>query len=345
MSVVSDLARRLARDAEGVCRHYLPAGSRNGRYWLVGDVDNSNGRSLFVRLDGPESGRGAAGRWRDAATGQRGDLLDLIAARERLSSLAETLIEARRYLRLPQPEPRTPHIPVSQGSPAAARRLFASAKPLGGTVGEAYLRARGILNLPDLDAVRFHPRCFYRGDLDDPRDILRDAWPALIAAATDANGRLTGVHRTWLDPSGTDKAPVSTPRRSLGAINGNGIRIGRADDVCAAGEGLETMLSIRDVIRRLPVIAAGSATHLEVLELPLTLRRLYIAEDADPAGHRATATLIERAEALAIDAWRLSPVGRDFNDDLRVCGPEALCSALRAQLAPQDVARFLPVPA
>src|SRR5271165_6023407 len=74
----SELARRLARDAEAVCRHYLSNGRREGRYWLVGDVKNAPGRSLFVRLKGPESGKGAAGKWTDAATGDYGDLLDVI---------------------------------------------------------------------------------------------------------------------------------------------------------------------------------------------------------------------------------------------------------------------------
>ena len=59
----ADLAHRLARDAEAVCRHYLSNGRREGRYWLVGDVHNTPGRSLFVRLRGPESGKGAAGKW------------------------------------------------------------------------------------------------------------------------------------------------------------------------------------------------------------------------------------------------------------------------------------------
>jgi hypothetical protein len=64
-SLAADLARRLARNAEGVCRHYLPNGHREGRYWLVGDVANTPGRSLFVRLSGPASGKGAAGKWTD----------------------------------------------------------------------------------------------------------------------------------------------------------------------------------------------------------------------------------------------------------------------------------------
>jgi hypothetical protein len=64
-SHASDLARRLARNAEAVCRHYLFNGHREGRYWLVGDVANTRGRSLFVRLSGPDHGKGAAGKWTD----------------------------------------------------------------------------------------------------------------------------------------------------------------------------------------------------------------------------------------------------------------------------------------
>ena len=65
----SELAHRLAREAEAVCRHYLSNGRRQGNYWLVGDVRNTPGRSMFVRLKGGESGKGAAGKWTDAATG------------------------------------------------------------------------------------------------------------------------------------------------------------------------------------------------------------------------------------------------------------------------------------
>ena len=62
-SQAAELAQRLALEAEAVCRHYLCNGRREGRYWLVGDVANTPGRSLFVRLKGPNSGRGAAGKW------------------------------------------------------------------------------------------------------------------------------------------------------------------------------------------------------------------------------------------------------------------------------------------
>ena len=46
ISAAAELARRLARDAEAVCRHYLSKGRRSGRYWTVGDIQNTPGRSL-----------------------------------------------------------------------------------------------------------------------------------------------------------------------------------------------------------------------------------------------------------------------------------------------------------
>ena len=58
-----DLARQLAARAEDACRHYLSNGTRAGRYWQVGDVYNTKGRSLYVRLYGPLAGPGAAGKW------------------------------------------------------------------------------------------------------------------------------------------------------------------------------------------------------------------------------------------------------------------------------------------
>src|SRR5271169_6454805 len=130
----SELARRLARDAEAVCRHYLPNGRRQGRYWTVGDVRNAPGRSMFVRLSGPDSGPGAAGHWTDAASAEHGDLLDAIRESCGLTDFCDIAEEARRFLSLPQPEPGeapTPaRTPVPTGSPEAARRLVAMSQPI-----------------------------------------------------------------------------------------------------------------------------------------------------------------------------------------------------------------------
>src|ERR1700728_4158304 len=121
----ADLARALACRAEAVCRHYLPNGRRNGRYWLTGDVHDTPGRSLYVRLAGPPSGPGAAGKFTDAANGDHGDLLDLIAANRGLGCLRDACHEARKFLSLPPSgSPASTTSPAPRNSPEAARRLF-----------------------------------------------------------------------------------------------------------------------------------------------------------------------------------------------------------------------------
>jgi hypothetical protein len=127
----------------------------------------------------------------------------------------------------------------------------------------------------------------------------------------------------------------------MGDLLGNGVRFGLVNDVLAAGEGIETMLSLRCVLPALPMAAALSANHLAAFLLPLTLHRLYIVRDADAAGDAAVTTLTGRAEAAGIEPITLSPRLGDFNEDLRALGIDALRAAVRIQLAPQDVIRCM----
>ncbi len=342
MQPATDLARRLAAQAEAVCRHYLSNGHREGRYWLVGDVRNTPGRSMFVRLKGGETGKGAAGKWTDAATGEHGDLLDVIRETCGLVDFKDVADEARTFLSMPHPEPDRRHdgerkAPAPIGSPEAARRLLGMSQPILGTVVETYLRNRAITDLHGTGSLRFHPRCYYRPDEHSPTET----WPAMIASVTDLGGRQTGAHRTWLASDGSDKAPIDTPRRAMGDLLGHAVRFGVAGEVMAAGEGIETMLSLRMALPTMPMAAALSAAHLSAILFPDTLRRLYIARDNDPAGDGAMATLIERANAAGIEAVVVSPSLGDFNEDLRLAGLDSLRAAARVQIAPQDVARFM----
>lgn len=339
----AELAIRLGRQAEAVCKRYLSNGHREGRYWLVGDVQNSPGRSMFVRLTGPESGKGAAGKWTDAATAEHGDLLDVIRESCGLIDFKDVTEEARSFLSLPRPEPEPDPVPRSRpgrapaGSPESARRLFAMAQPIGRTVAETHLRKRAITALHETGSLRFHPRCYYRPERHAPTET----WPAMIAAVTDLDGVQTGAHRTWLLPDGSDKAPVATPRRAMGNLLGHGVRFGAAQDVLAAGEGIETVLSARSGLPHMPMMAALSAAHLAAILFPATLRRLYIVRDQDPAGNGARDRLIERARGVGIEAVVLSPMLGDFNEDLRQLGIDALRAALGVQIVPEDVSRFI----
>jgi hypothetical protein len=341
----SELARRLAREAEAVCRHYLSNGKREGRYWLVGDVHNTPGRSMFVRLQ--DSPKGPAGKWTDAATSEHGDLLDVIRESLGLQDFREVAHEARRFLNLPRAEPqpvlKSVRPPAPAGSQEAARRLFAISGPIEGTIVETYLHRRGIAHVHHGGSLRFHPRCYYRPD----EHLPMETWPAMIASVTDLDGRITGVHRTWLDPVGFDrirlgKAPIDTPRRAMGDLLGNAVRFGATeDDVLVAGEGIETMLSLRCITPTLSMVSALSANHLGAMLLSPSLRRLYIASEPDAAGDAVQAALAQRAESVGIETIVLSPRLGDFNEDLHIFGIEALRATLRIQLAPEDVDRFL----
>lgn len=322
-SRAADLADSLAQQAEAVCRRYLSAGRREGDYWRVGDLANTPGKSLYVRLRPPN-----AGKWTDAATGEHGDLLDLIATREGLPSLGAAMDAARRFLSL---SPRV--APVERdasSSSAAASRLFAAGRPLRGTPAERYLSSRGLPRGSDR-WLRYHPCCFYRGPLGD------QAWPALLAGVTDLAGELRGLQRTWLTRAGA-KAPVADPRRAMGRLLGHAVRFGRASDVLAAGEGLETVLSVRAALPRLPAAAALSAVHLGALLVPPDVRRLYVILDEDTAGRRAADELERRLRGVEI--VRLRPRLDDFNDDLRRLGRCALARSLRRQIPAEDWRRF-----
>lgn len=69
----------------------------------------------------------------------------------------------------------------------------------------------------------------------------------------------------------------------MGVLLGNGVRLGPNAEVMAAGEGIETILSLCITMPAMSVIAALLAAHLAALIAPPQLRRLYLAVDRDAA--------------------------------------------------------------
>ncbi len=321
-SPAAGIAAALAARAEDVCRRYLPNGRRLGRYWICGDLDGARGRSLFVRL----SGSGKPGGWTDAATGQHGDLLDLIRYRSGAPTLRAALDEARAFLAL---EPAPDHVPGAPDTPydatEAARRLWRRCRAVAGTHAERYLQARG-LSRCRFAALRFHPELRYR----EGSTVRR--FPALVAALTAGDGAITGVQRTWLDPRSPAKAGVASPRKALGRVYGLAVRFGLPSDGAAlvVGEGIETVLSLVAAVPEIRAAAALSAGSLGAFAPPPGLARLVIARDNDEDGALAAERLARRCARLGIAATVIVPVGNDFNDDLIDLG----AAALRARLAP-----------
>lgn len=89
-----ELSRRMAGDAATIAEHLLPGGKRKSGEWKAGSVSGDEGQSLSVRLSGSK-----AGVWKDFATGESGDLLDLWMAARGLS-IAEAMAEAKAFLNI-----------------------------------------------------------------------------------------------------------------------------------------------------------------------------------------------------------------------------------------------------
>ena len=318
-SPAAGIAAALAARTEEVCRQYLPHGRRQGRYWVAGDIDGARGRSLFVRLAPP----GTPGKFTDAATGQHGDLLDLIRYRTNAPTLRAALDEARRFLALPVSPATASDEPYD--ATEAARRLWRRCRAVAGSPAERYLHSRG-LSRCRFAALRFHPELRYR----EGSTVRR--FPALVAAVTGDDGAIRGVQRTWLDPRRPAKAGVAVPRKALGRIHGLAVRFGIAagDAPLVIGEGIETVLSLVTAVPEIRAAAALSAGSLGAFAPPPGVARVAIARDNDEDGALAAERLARRCARAGIAATVVVPVGNDFNDDLVDFG----APALRARLAP-----------
>ncbi|MBS4018746.1 MAG: hypothetical protein KGZ68_10965 [Dechloromonas sp.] len=149
-----------------------------------------------------------------------------------------------------------------------ATSLFEKGMPIEGTIVQDYLERRGInyAHFPHAD-LRFIPNLSYRGFANPPgaRDENGDELPdeevelgrfhCMVAAARDARGRITGVHRTYIDPSAPIKlrAPGDRTRnkakKGTFQMGGGLIMLQPPTDLLAVGEGIETSLAWLEMAR------------------------------------------------------------------------------------------------
>lgn len=110
---LNDLKSRLASQAEDVCRHLLNGGKRVGNRWLVGGADGGPGKSMNVELKGDK-----VGLWRDAATGEGGDLLTLWQINQGLS-FPEAVATAASFAGMLPPDTRETAPKLTHLTPAS----------------------------------------------------------------------------------------------------------------------------------------------------------------------------------------------------------------------------------
>lgn len=329
------LSQELAARAESFCRHFFPDGRKQGSYWQMADISGSPGQSLVVRL-GDLDGR-RAGNWTDYASDDYGDLIDLLHAHKGHSKLRDTLRLCRAFLGQTSMDDHETEPANRSASPAIeannrivrARRLFDIGRPIEQTLASAYLTGRGIKRFGP--ALHFHPSVYIWPGEPGPVE----QHPALLAKITDNRGNLTGVARTFLDPKTKKVAQFEKPKRILGQLYGNAVRIpaGRNQKELIVGEGLENVLSVGTAIRELDLAACLTANHLGLFDVPESLSCLWIARDNDDAGNATALRLRAKAEAKGIWCGDLKPELEDFNQDLMTLGLPRLVRNLRQQLS------------
>jgi putative DNA primase/helicase len=188
------------------------------------------------------------------------------------------------------------------------RRIWCNATPAAGTEVESYLRSRA-LTAPVPPTLRYA-----RG-----RHRESGRWlPCMVAAVQGADGRLTGLHRTYLRPDGHGKAAVEPVKKMLGRYRGGAVRltpIGRRLGLC---EGIETGLSIRQACPDVAVWCALSAGNLHRVILPALVEEVVLVADGDPVGLAAAHRAAQRYGASGRQVRLVAlPSGMDANDLLR----------------------------
>jgi len=280
-----------------------------------------------------------------------GPRADVIALLEWLKgwSFQQTLVEIYRWLSRTSDDERIviggepeavisvaakPAVPTPDAlDPVAVEYIEAALErgAIGAPRLSAYYRHRGLMEIDVPESLRFAERERYFEDGKPPVFL-----PALLAPMQDARGRIVSIQRIYLDPDGTGKAAVSTPKKMSkaifpGATNGAAIRLRAAGTTLAIAEGIETAESVY-AVTGISTWAAGSAHNLESFVIPddhrgIVQEVLIAADnDANGTGQRAATKLAKRLTGEGVPVRSVTPTeaGSDFNSALAHEGAEAI---------------------
>lgn len=175
------------------------------------------------------------------------------------------------------PTDHAPRDVASRDYAPLARKIWAEARNLTGSLGERYLQGRGLA--PPWQDLRFHPRTPVGSG---PLVAFR---PALIAAVRDNSG-LVAVHRIVLDPATAGKArDLENPKLTLGKPRSGAVRLFKAGRTLGIAEGIETAKSAAAMLG-VPVWAALGSERFPAIDIPFDVSRLLLLPDRGPAGER-----------------------------------------------------------
>jgi len=260
------------------------------------------------------------GRWRWKCFGQcaaGGDALDFF---ERVGMSKADAIEVLGGVRIaPGATLKTGPAAQQDNSERIKRALaiWKRTQPIGGTLGEIYLRQWRNLTGDFAPDVRYCGGVYYR-------PVKRET-PAVVSAIRDASGMITAVHSIHLSADGSKLD--ADPRRCWGAARGGAIRLDDPPfETVFVTEGVEDGFAVRAALatEKSAVWAAPSASFLHLVNFPQEVRRVVICADNDDAGREAS----ERLKARLLSERRR----------VRICLPPNESADWSDMLTSQEVA-------
>jgi DNA primase len=156
-----------------------------------------------------------------------------------------------------------------------AKAIWDDAKPIGGTLAETYLRARGV-RLPLSQELRF------ADGVDHTETGQR--LPCMVARLVDERG-FCAIQRTFLAPDGGKKADVKPNKKTLGPMGEGAVRLREPGTVLGIAEGIETALSAAQLYQ-VATWATLSANRLGAIAIPETVWNIIVFADQGEVGMR-----------------------------------------------------------
>ncbi len=187
----------------------------------------------------------------------------------------------------------------------------------------SYLTGRGLEMADYPPSIRYHAALTYWTECTDGMKSL-GSYPAMIAAITERDGTLAGLHITYLQardgkpygklniyhPDTSEALPakkMQTRFAGMGWLSGKAVCIDPPQDnammVC---EGIETALAAKEMTGW-PTWAALSANSMAALQWPESLEMMGIYADHDTAGLAAAEKLARRATLAGVKVIMYRP--------------------------------------
>lgn len=293
----------------------LPGAKLASGQFRAGNLQGEPGTSLVIRLSGQDRGL-----WIDHATGEKGDVFSLLQGAFNVD-FTQALKIARDMAHLPMRKVTPAMLKMSDENKEryTKEQMGQIIRELWPTIRESpvanYLHARGLSCIygntiyPFAD-IRYHPQLLHYPS--------KTRWPSMVARVRDVEGTIVGLHRTYIDPTTSQKAPVEPNKMMLGKCRGGAVRLMAPANGVPLGvsEGIETGMAAMQLFN-VPVWAALSTTGMRNIQLPGSVTDVVIFADAGRPGEEAAQDLARRLVDEGRRARIVRPKwGDDFCHDL-----------------------------